>query len=107
MVYLGRKDRQVKLCGVRIELGDIEACLRSHSSVQDAVVKMVDEELIAYLVTSAKPTAWDLRAYLSDYFSPVMTPAQFVYLDSFPKLPNGKLDSARLPMPASSRPDLM
>ncbi|MYM59065.1 amino acid adenylation domain-containing protein [Vibrio sp. OCN044] len=106
MVYLGRKDRQVKLCGVRIELGDIEACLRRHCSVQDAVVKMVDEELIAYLVTSAKPTAWDLRAYLSDYFSPVMTPAQFVYLDSFPKLPNGKLDNARLPKPASSRPDL-
>ncbi|MBU2899204.1 condensation domain-containing protein [Vibrio hepatarius] len=106
MVYLGRKDRQVKLSGVRLELGDIEACLRRHDGVQDAVVKMVNDELIAYLITSSKPTAWELRAYLGEYLSAVMIPSQFVYLDSFPKLPNGKLDNARLPKPVLSRPDL-
>ncbi|RSD28377.1 non-ribosomal peptide synthetase [Vibrio pectenicida] len=106
MVYLGRKDRQVKLSGVRLELGDIEACLRRHDGVQDAVVKMTNDELIAYLITRSKPTAWELRAYLGEYLSAVMIPSQFVYLDSFPKLPNGKLDNARLPKPAVSRPEL-
>lgn len=106
MIYLGRKDRQVKVGGVRIELGDIEVCLRRHPSVQDALVNMAGDGLIAYLLTSKKPTAWDLRTYLSDYLSPVMMPAQFVYLDRFPKLPNGKLDIKRLPKPASERPEL-
>lgn len=51
MVCLGRKDRQVKIHGVRVELGEIEANLRQHGEVADAAVKMVNGGLVAYLLT--------------------------------------------------------
>ncbi|MFN3016851.1 amino acid adenylation domain-containing protein [Vibrio coralliilyticus] len=106
LVCLGRKDRQVKIHGVRVELGEIEANLRQHGEVADAAVKMVNGGLVAYLLTDKKPSAWDLRVFLSERCPSAMMPAQFVYLESFPKLPNGKLDSARLPEPAPVRPEL-
>src|SRR5690606_23811905 len=42
--YLGRRDEQVKIHGVRLELGEIEAVLRQHPAVQDAVVVVHTDE---------------------------------------------------------------
>ncbi len=51
--YLGRSDNQVKIRGIRVELGEIEAVLASQSKVRDAIVILVDrsgqQRLIAYL----------------------------------------------------------
>lgn len=63
---MAAKDRQVKIHGVRVELGEIEANLRQHSEIADAAVKMVNGGLVAYLLTDKKPSAWDLRAFLSE-----------------------------------------
>lgn len=106
MVYLGRKDRQVKIHGVRVELGEIEANIRQHGEIADAAVKMVNGGLVAYLLTDKKPSVSELRAFLSQRCPSTMIPVQFVYLEVFPKLPNGKLDSSRLPDPAPVRPEL-
>jgi amino acid adenylation domain-containing protein len=102
--YHGRIDRQVKLRGVRVELGEIEAVLRSLPGVRDAVVVLRadrpgDERLVGYLTGDQAPSARRIRTELGRLLPAVMVPAIYVYLDSFPLTGNGKLDRAALPPP--------
>ncbi|ABD88577.1 non-ribosomal peptide synthetase [Rhodopseudomonas palustris] len=57
--FLGRRDHQVKINGMRIELGEVEACLVSHPDIEAAVVEAVDigraRKLVSYVVPSAAP----------------------------------------------------
>ncbi|MEQ1503483.1 MAG: AMP-binding protein, partial [Myxococcota bacterium] len=103
--FLGRDDRQVKLRGFRIELGEIEAQLRRHPGVTDAVVEVRgpddDRRLIAWVVGLDAVHPNDLRAHLRAHLPDYMVPAQFVALDRVPLNPNGKLDRAALPDPAT------
>ncbi|MGC3025729.1 amino acid adenylation domain-containing protein [Burkholderia sp. DN3021] len=103
--FLGRIDHQIKLRGLRIEPGEIEAALTSHPLVDAAVVALrgVDDgaRLVAWL-RSSHPEAelieavrGHLRQRLPDY----MVPSSFVVVTAFEHLPNGKLDRARLPEP--------
>src|SRR6185503_11397948 len=68
--YLGRLDRQLKIRGYRVELGEVEATLASHESVADAVVTAIDDgqagkRLAAYFVFNVEATAVEvLRDYL-------------------------------------------
>jgi polyketide synthase PksN len=97
LYYLSRIDNQVKLHGHRIEPGEIEAALREHPAVKDAVVVVRDEQLLAYLVADgifAEPSAF-LRSRLPGY----MVPSVFTALDAFPQTPNGKVDRKALPDP--------
>jgi amino acid adenylation domain-containing protein len=105
--FVGRYDQQVKLRGVRIELGEIEAVLRNDLAVREAVVLMHEEPsgdkyLVAYLILQPlhkKEEAWtSIRDHIRTYLPPVMQPNAFVFLESLPLLPNGKVD--RLAMPA-------
>ncbi|HEY6738626.1 MAG TPA: amino acid adenylation domain-containing protein [Actinopolymorphaceae bacterium] len=97
--YLGRLDDQIKLRGLRIELGEIAAALRDLDDVTDAAVIVRSERLVAYLVGPAedRTESWreTLRARLPDY----MVPAAFVVLEAMPLTPNGKLDKTALPAP--------
>ncbi|MCL9779891.1 AMP-binding protein [Vibrio sp. S4M6] len=106
VIFLGRKDRQVKLNGMRVELGEIESTLRGNPNILDAVVKLSHDRLIAYLLTEKELPTWELRKELLEKCPAAFIPSQFICLESFPKLPNGKLDSARLPDPMSERPPL-
>lgn len=117
--YLARIDQQVKLHGFRIELEEIEALLRQHPAVQDAVVSLQDaggqgeqgqSHLVAYVVTPpshAAAASSDLRAYLHTRLPRYMLPALFVSLESLPLSSNGKVDRRRLPAPDwRQRPEL-
>lgn len=107
--FLGRADQQVKLRGFRVELGEIEAALGQHPSVQTAVVVFreagigeiaSDRQLVAYLVSNtAFLTERDLRSFLKSKLPAYMLPAAFVVLDSLPLTANGKIDRQRLPPP--------
>lgn len=55
--YLGRLDRQIKVRGVRVEPGEIEAALRSHAAVNDAVVVLQVERDEAQLVAHVVPAS--------------------------------------------------
>ncbi|HEY0133776.1 MAG TPA: non-ribosomal peptide synthetase, partial [Nannocystis sp.] len=106
--YLGRVDRQVKLRGVRVELGEVEAVLAGHSTVRAAVAAVRedvagDRRLVAYVVTrDAVPAdAAALRAHLRAHLPEAMIPAAFVTLGRLPLLPSGKLDRDALPAPES------
>lgn len=104
---LGRVDFQVKLHGIRMELGDIEAQLESHPAVNRAVVIKRDdlpggEGLVGYLVPSGSSAvdSSELRQYLSERLPSSYLPGWFVSLEEFPMTPNRKIDRRRLPAPA-------
>jgi amino acid adenylation domain-containing protein len=110
--YLGRIDQQVKVRGVRIEPGEVEAALLAHPAVTDAVVvargEAADRRLIAYLVTAAgaAPSASELRTFLRARLPDYLIPSAYPRLDAIPLNPNGKVDRAALPDPDTSRPEL-
>ena len=96
---LGRKDRQVKIRGVRVELDGVEAAIRRHPRVRDVGVlartsRDGDALLVAYVSvregTSAVPLE-ELRESMSSVPQP-MRPALWHQLDEVPRLPNFKLD---------------
>ncbi|MBK5006466.1 non-ribosomal peptide synthetase [Pseudomonas sp. S32] len=100
--FIGRNDFQVKLRGLRVELGEIEASLAAHPAVDQAVVLMRDERLVAYFTcrpgTSA-PALAVLRSHLLGCMPEYMVPQAFVALAHLPLSANGKLDRAALPEP--------
>ncbi|MEX5528336.1 syringomycin E biosynthesis non-ribosomal peptide synthetase SyrE, partial [Pseudomonas syringae] len=105
--YLGRNDFQVKIRGLRIEIGEIEATLAKHPAVHEAVVTARedipgDQRLVAYYTQSAEHTAVDietLRGHLQQQLPEYMVPAIYVLLEAMPLTPNGKLDRKALPAP--------
>lgn len=105
--FLGRADRQVKINGKRVELDEIETCLRRSNLVQDAAVICLTaasgQKQIAAFVTALPdgPVAVAevrsfLRRELPDYMIPTIT-----VLDALPLSPAGKVDRARLPAVAT------
>jgi len=108
--FLGRIDLQVKVRGFRIEPGEIEAALRGHPGVRDAVVvaRAVaggEKQLAAYVVAAAggAAPAEELRAFLRKLLPEHMVPAFFVPLAALPVSPDGKVDRKALPDPAAAR----
>jgi acyl-coenzyme A synthetase/AMP-(fatty) acid ligase/acyl carrier protein len=107
--YLGRLDFQVKLRGLRIELGEIDAALRDHADVADAVCALRQDapagaRIVAYIVArGATPTAAVLRTWLGERLPDYMVPTAWVFLAALPLSPAGKVDRRALPAPQVDR----
>jgi amino acid adenylation domain-containing protein len=106
--FLGRKDRQVKIRGLRVELGEIESCLRSCTGVRDAVVIEATDThgepyLCSYVVMSEGLEPDRLRDQLLAELPANMVPSVFVKLDAMPLTLNGKVDRRALPLPEKRR----
>ncbi len=107
--FLGRSDNQVKLRGFRIEPGETEAVLSSHSWVDGAIVVLRGDEsnrqLVAYVASerSEADVIEELRHFLRDRLPPYMIPSLFVVLREFRLLPNGKIDRSSLPDASGKR----
>ncbi|MEU9645346.1 non-ribosomal peptide synthetase, partial [Streptomyces sp. NPDC048188] len=103
--FTGRADRQVKIRGFRIEPGEIEAALRKHDQVAQAVVVArtgpTGKTLAAYLVPEpgTTPDPGLLRQHLTGDLPDFMIPSSFTLIDALPLTPNGKLDARALPEP--------
>ncbi|MES1244341.1 MAG: amino acid adenylation domain-containing protein [Acidobacteriota bacterium] len=103
--FLGRIDSQVKIRGIRIEPGEIEAALCAHPDVRDAAVVAHpaggDKQLVAYVVGAADPEA--LRGFLRERLPEALVPSLFVALESMPVTAHGKADRRALPAPEAVR----
>jgi len=98
--YIGRKDFQVKIQGVRIELYEIEAALLKVSAVQSAVVVLSErgeiKQLLAYYTSTHKLDEDEIRNELAASLPLAMVPARFVEVQEMPLLSNGKIDRQAL-----------
>jgi amino acid adenylation domain-containing protein len=108
--YLGRVDEQMKIRGFRIEPGEIEAALREHPSVRDAVVTAWpdgsgERRLVAYLISqdNAAPSIIELKNHLRQRLPEYMVPMTFAQIEALPLGPSGKVDRRRLPAPESAQ----
>jgi amino acid adenylation domain-containing protein len=108
--FLGRADHQIKIHGVRVEPGEVEAALLALPVVAACIVKLwsddtVGPRLAAYLVPSSEelPETETLREQLQRLLPLYMVPYYFIWLPALPMTPNGKVDRAKLPAPP--RPD--
>ncbi|HEX9733566.1 MAG TPA: amino acid adenylation domain-containing protein [Thermoanaerobaculia bacterium] len=102
--FLGRRDQQVKLRGVRIELTGVENVLLRYPAVSEAVVverPAPDGEnvLAAYVTTRVATTVQDLERHCRQNLSEYEVPAAFVILGELPRTLTGKIDRRALPAP--------
>ncbi len=103
VVFLGRADHQVKIRGLRIELGEVEAAMMASGLVRQAVALARADRgatrIVAYVVAAPGADLSGLKAETAARVPDYMVPAAFVTLDALPVNANGKLDRAALPAP--------
>jgi amino acid adenylation domain-containing protein/thioester reductase-like protein/non-ribosomal peptide synthase protein (TIGR01720 family) len=103
LVYVGRVDEQIKLRGVRIEIGEIEAVLEEAEDVARAAVVLrgssEPEKMLVAFVEQRGGSACDveaLRQLAGRKLPRHMVPSRFVVVASLPLTPNGKVDKRRV-----------
>lgn len=103
--FRGRLDHQVKLRGVRVEPGEIDAALRRHGTVADACTTLWqaatgEAQLVAYVTPrSAEVSSRELRDFLRRQLPEILVPSRVLIIDEMPRRPNGKIDRSALPAP--------
>lgn len=99
-VHVGRVDDQIKVSGYRIELAEIEAVLRGHPGVLDAVVLAFPDDngsvTLQALYTGDDVAEADVAATLQRQLPSYMVPARYLRVDGFPVNASGKVDRRRL-----------
>jgi non-ribosomal peptide synthetase-like protein len=101
LMFVGRRDHQVKIGGRRIELGEIDGQLRLIPGVRVAATVVQESGagnklLVAYVVGEAEPT--DVRAALAERLPDALIPL-VIALDELPLSASGKVDRNALPWP--------
>jgi mycobactin peptide synthetase MbtE len=102
--FRGRRDKQVKLRGFRIEPREVEAAIARHPAVAQVTVAVLDSknrgELVAWLTTTGGAVSpAELGDWLQVRLPRYLVPTAFVVLPRLPLRPSGKLDAAALPAP--------
>ena len=102
--YVGRSDFQVKVRGVRVELGEIDAALRLQPGVREAVTVLCEGSILVSYVTGTELNVDALGAGLSQSLPSYMLPARIMTLTALPTTPSGKVDRRALPTPTAVSP---
>ena len=100
---LGRTDNQIKLRGLRIELGEVENVIAKVEGVKNVVImirKLGGKEHLCAYFTADRPIEIDqMKAEISKSLTQYMVPTAYLQLDKMPMTPNGKTDMKALPEP--------
>ena len=97
--FLGRTDHMIKLHGLRIEPGEIEAFMVQFEGIKRAAVSLKKEQLIGYYTAEEDVDEPALRQFLSAQLPHYMIPGTFLRLETLPVTRAGKLDYKALPEP--------
>ena len=108
LVFLGRIDQQVKIRGLRIELGEVESAVTGFDGIGPVSVQAWtddngDKHLVGYLTGVTAQQVPAVREHLGTLLPSYMIPSYFVVLDELPLTSSGKVDWRRLPAPDLSR----
>jgi amino acid adenylation domain-containing protein len=100
-IIVGRTDHQIKLRGFRIELEEIEQCIRQYEPISNAAVVVHEEQIIAYITLSLEKEYAEhaLIAFLKSVLPTYMLPMQYIVMDVLPLSLSGKIDRQALPKP--------
>jgi len=99
--YCGRRDEQVKIRGARVELTEVEIAIRSLDFINDAVVALRNDALVAYICVNNEFNYLAIRNALLDQLPAYMVPTHFIAVKEFPISSSGKIDRhalAKLPL---------
>jgi len=106
LLFLGRKDKQIKLHGYRIELGEIEAALSNIPNIKEVAVMLREDnpgnvKLVAYFVPNNTEdiNVSELRLVMKDMLPEYMIPSTFIQMVKMPLSSHGKIDLNSLPAP--------
>lgn len=106
--FQGRIDDQIKLRGYRIELGEIETRLNQLEGVSSATVTVREDanqqgQLVGYAVmkSDADFNENEMRKELAKFLAPYMVPITIIKMKEMPRMPSGKIDRKKLPLPDS------
>ena len=97
--FIGRKDFQLNINGIRIEPGEIEETILSITNIEKTVVVERNSKIVSYYVCPTKIDERSLRKELLKKLPPYMVPNYFISLEELPLNSNGKLDRTKLPEP--------
>ena len=100
---LGRTDHQVKLRGLRIELGEVENAIAGVEGVKNVLVKICNlngrDHLSAYYVADRPIDPEEMKGSIGRTLTAYMVPTAYLQMERFPMTPNGKVDFRHLPLP--------
>lgn len=96
LVYVGRKDSQIKHMGYRIELGEIENMAALHPSISQSYACYDNDKIYLFCESSIIKEAYLIKQHLLEYVPKYMMPEIICVLDRFPLNDNGKIDRKKL-----------
>ncbi len=101
--FLGRADSQIKIRGHRVELDEIRQRILDIPGIKDAAVSLgKNQNIQAFFIAKKGIEDIPIRAILSSEIPEYMVPSSFTEMESFPTLPNGKLDYSKFPEPETT-----
>lgn len=104
LIFVGRRDAQVKVRGFRVELTEVEEVIRRFSGIKDATVVAFDEPsggkyVTAYVVSDGEVDIEALNEFIRSEKPPYMVPAVTMQIDKIPLTQNQKVNKRALPVP--------
>ena len=109
LLYVNRRDWQVKINGQRVEIGEIETVMMGLAGMEQAVVRAFvnkrGQNYLCAFYTAGEDLTAELPALLREKLPDYMVPRQFVHLAAFPRNANGKVDRQALQPPLLAQSD--
>ena len=97
LVFIGRKDSQIKHLGHRIELGEIETACSSISEISNCCILYENQKIVCiYECSESQINENKIKEYLTELLPKYMHPQTFIYVATMPLNRNGKIDRLEL-----------